>query len=106
MRAYAVGIISETCPNDAIRRYLEKIDATLQPYSGKYIIHGGPYRWLEGKPTGDLIVIEFASPKLASAWYESAAYQEIKPLRAENSVGTIFLVQGVSDNHCAIDILS
>lgn len=106
MSAYAVGIISETFPNDAIRTYLEKIDSTLQPYAGKYVIHGGPYRWLEGKPAGDLIVIEFDSLEQASAWYESDAYQEIKPLRADNSVGAIFLVQGVSPQHRASDILA
>src|SRR5690606_15325989 len=91
MAAYAVGIISKTFPGDAIRTYLDRIDSTLLPYSGKYIIHGGPYRLLEGESAGDLVVIEFDSLELASAWYESAAYQDIKPLRAENSVGTIFL---------------
>lgn len=105
MPAYAVGIINETRLNDDIRTYLETIDSTLQPYEGRYIIHGGPYLWMEGEPTGDFIVIEFPNLELASDWYESPAYRAIKLLRIANSVGTIFLVQGVSSSHRATDIL-
>lgn len=106
MSAYAIAILSETRLNDDIRRYLESIDQTLQPYEGRYIIHGGPYSWVEGVPVGDLIVIEFPSMALAAGWYGSPAYREIKPLRTENSDGTVFLVQGVPAGHRATDILS
>lgn len=105
MPAYAVAILNETRMNDDIRTYLERIDLTLQPYEGRYIIHGGPYVWMEGEPTGDLIVIEFPNLELASHWYESAAYREIKQFRTENSVGNVFLVQGVPSGHRATDIL-
>ncbi|NYT85479.1 DUF1330 domain-containing protein [Pusillimonas harenae] len=105
MPAYAVGIINETRLSGAIRDYLEHIDATLQPYLGRFIIHGGPYLPLEGEPTGDLIVIEFPSLELASSWYDSPDYRAIKPLRMENSVGIVFLAPGVPPAHRAIDIL-
>ncbi|TKR53951.1 DUF1330 domain-containing protein [Allopusillimonas ginsengisoli] len=106
MPAYAIGILTETCLNDDVRRYLECIDSTLQPYAGRFIIHGGPYQWMEGKLAGDVIVIEFESLELASQWYDSPAYQAIKPLRTANSVGTVFLVQGVPMGHRASDIVS
>lgn len=105
MPAYAVGILHETHLNDDIRSYLDRIDLTLQPYEGRFIIHGGPYLWMEGEPAGDLIVIEFPSLELASNWYDSPAYREIKRLRTNNSVGTVFLVQGVPPDHRATDIL-
>lgn len=105
MPAYAVGILSETQMDDNIRAYLERIDQTLQPYEGRFIIHGGPYSWKEGKPAGDLIVIEFPSLKHASDWYDSPAYGEIKPFRIESSIGTVFLVEGVPPGHRATDIL-
>ena len=41
----------------------------------------------------------------ASAWYSSAAYQQILPLRTENCDGTVVLVDGVPPDHRAIDIL-
>lgn len=106
MPAYAVGIINETRLSDDIRKYLQRIDSTLLQYSGRFIIHGGPYLWMEGEPTGDLVVIEFPNMELASGWYESSAYQTIKPLRTANSLSAIFLVQGVPPSHRAIDILA
>ena len=106
MPAYAVAILTETQLNDEIRTYLERIDLTLQPYEGRYIIHGGPYQSLEGEPTGDLIVIEFPTFAQASDWYDSTAYREIKRFRTANSVGTVFLVQGVPSGYCATDILA
>lgn len=106
MPAYAVGILSETRLNEDIRTYLQHIDLTLRPYEGRFIIHGGPYLWKEGDPTGDLIVIEFPNLTLASQWYDSSAYQKIKPLRVRNSIGAVFLVQGVPLGHQAMDILT
>jgi uncharacterized protein (DUF1330 family) len=84
---------------------LENIDATLLPYSGKFRVHGGPYEPLEGSWFGDLIIIEFPSLSQAQLWYESAAYQEIKTLRTDNTDGVVFLVGGVPDTHKATDIL-
>jgi len=106
MSAYAVAIIKETNFNDEIRAYLEQIDATLKPYSGRYIIHGGPYQQLEGESMGDLVVVEFPDLKHASDWYNSPAYQAIKPLRTANTVGNVFLVQGMPQDHRATDILA
>lgn len=106
MPAYAVAIISETRLNDEIRAYLEQIDATLQPFAGEFIIHGGPYVSLEGEPTADVVVVKFPDMEHASRWYESEAYQAIKSLRTENSVGAVFLVQGVPAEHRAMDILA
>ncbi|NYT57347.1 DUF1330 domain-containing protein [Alcaligenaceae bacterium] len=48
MSAYAVAVIHETRFNDDVAEYLRRIDATLAPFSGQYIIHGGPYQPLEG----------------------------------------------------------
>lgn len=106
MPAYAVAILSETHLNDEIRAYLERIDSTLQPYAGQFIIHGGPYISLEGEPTADLIVIQFPDMEHASRWYDSPAYQAIKPLRTASSDGIVFLVQGVPTDHRAMDILA
>jgi uncharacterized protein (DUF1330 family) len=106
MPAYAIALLSETNLNDDIRAYVEQIDSTLRPYFGRFIIHGGPYSRLEGELAGDLVVVEFPDLELASRWYKSPAYQAIKPLRAANSVGTVFLVQGVPTNHRAADILA
>lgn len=60
---------------------------------------------LEGDWRGDLIIVAFPDRQLASAWYASAAYQQILPLRTDNSEGDVILVNGVDAEHRATDIL-
>jgi len=105
MSAYAVAVIRETRFGPDVKEYLEKIDATLAPHYGKYRVHGGPYHSLEGAWSGDLVVIEFPSLEHAKAWYDSASYRAIRPLRQNNTAGDVFLVSGVSDAHKATGIL-
>ncbi|QGZ57313.1 DUF1330 domain-containing protein [Paraburkholderia acidiphila] len=105
MTAYAIAHLRDVEPCPAIVEYLEKIDATLAPFGGRFIIHGGPVERLEGKFSGDLIMIEFASRELARAWYCSSAYQAILPLRTEHSRGEAFLIDQVEMPHRATDVL-
>lgn len=64
-----------------------------------------PDRIVEGRWDGHVIVIEFATRALAHAWYESAAYREILSLRTDNSVSDVVLVDTVSADHRAMDVL-
>jgi len=106
MSAYAVALIRETNFNDDVVEYLRRIDDTLKPYSGRYLIHGGPYKPLEGTWAGDLVMIEFPSVEQAEAWYASDAYSAIRRLRMNNTVGDVLLVHGVKEGHKAVDLLS
>lgn len=105
MAAYAAGHLREVSMNADIVKYLQRIDATLEPFEGRFLVHGAKPEVLEGEFLGDLIVIEFPGRERARAWYDSAAYQEILPLRTDNSEGDIIIVDGVSEKHCATDIL-
>ena len=89
-----------------ILRYLEGIDATLAPFGGKYIMHGGKPEVLEGSWKGDLVIISFPDMQSARAWYHSPAYRDIRPLRVDNSEGDVLLVEGVGVGHRATDILA
>jgi uncharacterized protein (DUF1330 family) len=102
---YAVGILREVQMGPPIREYLEQIDATLAPFGGHFIVHGGDREILEGELPGVLIVIEFPDQESAGQWYASPAYQKILPLRTENSVSTVFLAEGVDLTHRATDVL-
>jgi uncharacterized protein (DUF1330 family) len=106
MTAYAIAHLHEVemCP--AIVEYLEKIDATLAPYGGRFLIHGGPVERLEGAFKGDLIVIEFEDLERARSWYRSAAYQAILPLRTQHATGEVLLVDQVAQPHRATDVLA
>jgi len=105
MPAYAVAIVRETRFGPDVQEYLERIDDTLTPFSGRFVVHGGPYVPMEGAWAGDLIMIEFPDLDRAQAWYRSPAYQAIQPLRENNTVGDLFLVSGVPETHKATDLL-
>ncbi len=105
MTAYAVGHLTKVEMGPEIADYLRCIDATLAPFGGRFLIHGGPVEKLEGNWTGDLIVIAFPDRRHAKDWYESDAYQAILPLRNRNSIGHVFLTDGVKEGHRATDVI-
>jgi uncharacterized protein (DUF1330 family) len=106
MPAYAVGHLHDVNVGPDIVEYLRRIDETLAPFGGHFIIHGGPATAVEGSWSGDLIVIAFPDKASARAWYDSPAYRRILPLRTKNSRGDVFFVDGVSADHKATDILA
>jgi uncharacterized protein (DUF1330 family) len=106
MKAYAIGNLSRVVMGPPIVTYLERIDATLTPFGGRFLIHGGDKEVLEGNWSSDLIVIEFPDLDRARAWYASPAYQEIVSLRRDNADGAVILMEGVEKDHVATDILS
>ena len=84
---------------------LERIDATLAPFGGRFLVHGGPAEVREGDFHGNLIVIEFPDDHSAAGWYESAAYREITALRRNNTTGWVVFINGVEADHRATDVL-
>jgi uncharacterized protein (DUF1330 family) len=106
MSAYAIAHIQSITIGPAIVEYLERIDATLAPYRGRFVVHGDPADIREGDFVGDVVAIEFPSKTAAVGWYESAAYREIAPLRTENSRGWVILIDAVPSDHRATDILT
>lgn len=65
MTSYAIGHLRNIEMGPDIVAYLEAIDATLAPFGGKFVIHGGDSEHLEGAWEGDLIVIGFPDREAA-----------------------------------------
>lgn len=105
MTTYVIAHLHHTELCADIVEYLERIDATLAPFGGRFIIHGGPVERLEGKFGGDLVVVEFDDRERARAWYRSPAYQAILPLRTRHASGEVFLIDQVAQPHRATDVL-
>jgi uncharacterized protein (DUF1330 family) len=105
MSAYAIGHLRKVEMGPGIKTYLERIDRTLEPFEGHFIVHGGAKTLLEGHWPGDLIIIAFPDRLKAQAWYDSAAYREILRFRTDNSEGDVMIVDGVSRSHRAVDVL-
>ena len=106
MPAYAVAHLRSTQVGPEILEYLQRIDDTLEPFGGRFLIHGATPEVLEDAFPGVLVVIEFPDRATAHAWYASDAYQAILPLRTNNSDGTAFIVDGVKPGHRATDAVA
>lgn len=106
MPAYAVAHLRRVDLGPAIFKYMACIDATLAPFEGRFLIHGGPVDPMDGHGSGDLVVIAFPDRESAHAWYASPAYQAILPLRTGHSEGDAFIVDGLPDGYRAADKLA
>jgi uncharacterized protein (DUF1330 family) len=101
MPAYAVAHVHSVEPCPDIVEYLERIDATLDPFGGRFLIHGGTVEVVEGSWGQDLIVIAFPDRESLRAWYDSPAYREILPLRTRHMVADAIVAEGVPEGYRA-----
>lgn len=99
--AYAVACLRDVEFGDDIVAYMREIDATLAPFGGEFIVHGGALEAVEGEWHGDLVIIRFPDRGAADGWYTSAAYQHILPLRTRRCCGIVAIVDGVAPGHTA-----
>jgi uncharacterized protein (DUF1330 family) len=106
MPTYAVAHLRKVTMGPQIVEYLQRIDATLEPFEGRFLMHGAKVEVLEGEWPGHLIIIKFPDRERALAWYESDNYQKILPLRTKNSEGDVIFADGVSEGHRATDVLA
>jgi uncharacterized protein (DUF1330 family) len=81
----------------AIKEYGGKVPETLVPFDGHYhfIVGGGKPQGLDGEAPQGIVMIAFDSAEQLRAWYNSPAYQAIKPLRQSAVKGRMFLVEGI-----------
>ena len=94
--AFYVAEFELTDP-EGIRPYSARVASTFEPFGGRFIVRGGEATALEGdKPRGRLVVIAFASMQRAQAWYNSPAYQELRPTRQRSGNSRTFIVEGIA----------
>ena len=101
MTAYGFAHLRSVDVNDEIREYLRRIDETLVPYEGRFLVHGSVPEVLDGDLPGVVVIIEFPDREHAKAWYESPAYQAILPFRVDNSDGGAAILVGVPEGYSA-----
>jgi uncharacterized protein (DUF1330 family) len=106
MTAYAIAHLQDVTLGPGIATYLQRIDATLAPFEGRFLVHGATPEVVEGPWPGDLVIVAFPDIAKARAWYASPAYQDILPLRTENSRSAAMLVEGVAEGYKATDVLA
>ena len=101
MSAYAIAHLQEAAAHLEIAEYIERITATFEPYGGRFLVHGAQHEVTEGRWPGHVVVIGFPSIAEARAWWDSAAYRQIAPLRSRHIEGDIILVPGVPEGYDA-----
>ena len=85
MTAYAIAHLRTVELNEEIVDYILRIDKTLPPYEGRFLVHGTHPQVMDGDLPGDLVIIEFPDTARAHAWYGSPGYQAILPLRVRTA---------------------
>ncbi|WKU46647.1 DUF1330 domain-containing protein [Streptomyces sp. VNUA116] len=106
MTAYALGSFRDIVPaapgagpHPDIIEYVERIQATLDPFGGRFLVHGAEVEVLEGDWPGNMVLIGFPGLAEARAWYASPEYQALVPLRTDHVEGVIILVDGVAPGY-------
>ncbi|MCX5194213.1 DUF1330 domain-containing protein [Streptomyces sp. NBC_00249] len=103
MTAYAIAHIrpDHDNPHEDVLRYIEEIQATMDPFGGRFLVHGQEVEVMEGPFPGTVVVIGFPDIESARAWYASPAYQAILPLRTDHVPSEAVLVDGVPADYDA-----
>ncbi|PPK96110.1 uncharacterized protein (DUF1330 family) [Kineococcus xinjiangensis] len=99
MTAYALGHLHTTSAHPDIAEYLDRIQATLDPHGGRFLVHGAPPQVLEGEWPGVLVLLEFPDAAAARAWYSSPGYRAILPLRTRHLRADVLVVEGVAPGY-------
>jgi uncharacterized protein (DUF1330 family) len=96
---YVISEADAITDSTAVRDYGSKVPQTLAPFTGHYhfVVRGGKAESLDGDaPPQGIVVIAFDSAETAHAWYNSPAYQAIRPIRQASTKGRMFIVDGVA----------
>ena len=95
MKGYVIANIDVRDAN-GYEAYRSRTTDIVVHYGGRFLVRGGAVEVREGDPgISRLVVLEFPSLAAARTFYDSPEYQAILPHRRDNSVGTLFLVEGV-----------
>jgi uncharacterized protein (DUF1330 family) len=99
MAAYALAHLRTPRINDDVLEYIERVQATLDPFGGRFLVHGAQVEVKEGPWPGTVVMVEFPGIDEARAWYDSPAYQAILPLRTNHIEGEAVIVDGVAPDY-------
>jgi uncharacterized protein (DUF1330 family) len=93
-KAYVLGSLTVK-HRSFTTNYAAKVDATLPPFEGKFLVRGGTIHYEEGRRSNVNVVLEFPSIEQMNNWFNSEAYQKIASKRRSTSVGEFIMIEGV-----------
>ena len=101
MTAYAIAHLRPTGVNEEIVDYIDRIQDTMDPYGGRFLVHMAEVEVVEGDWPGTVVMLAFPDLATARAWYASPAYRRLLPLRTRHMAGDVILVEGVAEGYDA-----
>lgn len=104
-KGYAMAWLRDVRVGEDIYSYMARIESTMEPYGGEWLVHGSLPIPLEGDCPDSVVIIAFPSPGAARRWYDSPGYQEILGLRVRNSCSDALLLEGVPAGYRALDTI-
>ena len=96
-KAYIVTEVDVTGNMDAfLKDYAAHVQATVDPYGGRYLVRGGRNVGVEGDPPkGRIVISVFDSFEKAQAWRDSPEYKKILPVRECEAKSRMYIVEGL-----------
>ena len=80
---------------EMLNQYVAKVMPTIQAGGGRILGFDESPEVVEGElDLPRTVILEFPSREAFRAWYDSADYQAILPLRLDSTPGTLILVNG------------
>lgn len=97
-------VIAEVTPKPAREadpaatgRYSAEAPKTIAAFNGRYLVISNKAQAVEGDPPkGTLVVLAFDSLEQARGWYNSPAYEAIRPLRQNSTLTRMLIVEGLA----------
>jgi uncharacterized protein (DUF1330 family) len=98
VKAPPAYVIAEPEVIDAatFQKYGQAVPGTIAAFDGHFVVRGGKTEAVEGDAPKRFVMIAFDSMEKARAWYDSPAYEAIKPLRFNSAKTRLFIVEGIA----------
>jgi uncharacterized protein (DUF1330 family) len=97
-------VIAEVAPKPAregdpaaMAKYKAEAPRTIAAFNGRFLAISNKAQAVEGDPPkGSIVVIAFDSLEQARGWYNSPAYEAIRPLRQNSTLTRMLIVEGLA----------
>jgi uncharacterized protein (DUF1330 family) len=96
-KAYIVTEVDVTGNMDVfLKDYAAHVQATVDPFGGRYLVRGGRNIGIEGDPPkGRIVISVFDSFEKAQAWRDSPEYKKIVTVREREAKSRMYIVEGL-----------
>ena len=92
-KGYWIGRVDVTEP-EGYKAYVAANAEPFRKYGAKFLVRGGTFDAVEGKPRSRNVVLEFKDYATALACYRSPEYKKAMALREGAAVADIIVIEG------------